>query len=61
MILAEAEVIAAREQPPGDNIISLKNCQIPEFVWSGYLLHTFWEPWLLATKNVGFKHRVFSY
>ena len=32
MMLAETEVIAAREQPPGDNIISLKNCQIPEFV-----------------------------
>ena len=39
MMLAGAEAIAARAQPPGKggNIVSLKNCQI-QFVWDGYLI-----------------------
>ena len=38
MMLAGAEAIAARAQPPGKggSIFSLKNCQI-QFVWGGYL------------------------
>ena len=42
MMLAGAKAIAARAQPPGkgDNIASLKNCQI-QFVWDGYLLYAF--------------------
>ena len=61
MMLARAEAIASRAQPPGKggNIVSLKNCQI-QFVWDGYLLHAFWELWSFATKNVGFEHRYFS-
>ena len=41
MMLVEAEVIAARAQPPGKggSIVSLKNCQI-QFVWDGYLLYS---------------------
>ena len=44
MMLAGAEAIAARAQPPGKGgyIVSLKNCQI-QFVWDRYLLHAFWE------------------
>ena len=50
MMLARAEAIASRAQPPGKggNIVSLKNCQI-QFVWDGYLLHAFWELWSFAT------------
>ena len=60
MMLAGAEAIAARAQPPGKggNIVSLKNCQI-QFVWDEYLMHTFWELWSFETKNVGFEHRFF--
>ena len=56
MMLAGAEAIAARAQPPakGGNIVSLKNYQIL-FVWDGYLLHAFWEIWSFAT--VGFERR----
>ena len=62
MMLAGAEAIAARAQPPGKggDIVSLKNCQI-QFVWDEYLMHTFWELWSFATKNVGLEHRFFSY
>ena len=62
MMLAGAEAIAARAQPPGKggDIVSLKNCQI-QFVWDKYLMHTFWELWSFATKNVGFERRFFSY
>ena len=62
MMLAGAEAIAARAQPPvkGGNIVSLKNCQI-QFVWDGYLLHAFWELLSFTIKNVGFEHRLFSY
>ena len=51
MMLARAEAIATRAQPPGKggNIVSLKNCQI-QFVWDGYLLHAFWEIWSFAIK-----------
>ena len=60
MMLAGAKAIAARAQPPGkgDNIVSLKNCQI-QFVWDGYLLYAFWELWSFATKNAGFEHDSF--
>ena len=60
MMLAGAKAIAARAQPPGkgDNIVSLKNCQI-QFVWDGYLLYAFWELWSFATKNAGFEHNSF--
>ena len=62
MILAGAEAIAARAQPPGKggDIVSLKNCQI-KFVWNGYLLHAFLELWSFATKNVGFEHSFFQF
>ena len=42
MMLAGAEAIAARAQPPGKGgkIVFLKNGQI-QFVWDGYLLHSF--------------------
>ena len=58
MMLAGAEAIGARAQPPakGGNIVSLKNYQI-QFVWDGYLLHAFWEIWSFATKTVGFERR----
>ena len=41
MMLAGAEAIAARAEPPGKggNIVSVKNCQI-QFFWHGYLLHS---------------------
>ena len=62
MMLAGAEAIAARAQPPGKggDIVSLTNCQI-QFVWDGCLLHAFWELWSFATKNAAFEHRFFSY
>ena len=62
MMLAGAEAIAARTQPPGKggNIVSLKNCQI-QFAWDGYLLHAFWLLLSFAIKHVGFEHRFFSY
>ena len=55
-MLAGAEAIAARAQPPGKggNIVSPKSCQI-QFVWDGY------SYWSFATENVGFDHRFFSY
>ena len=58
MMLAGAEAIAARAQPPanGGNTVSLKNYQF-QFVWDGYLLAAFWENWSFATKNVVFEHR----
>ena len=61
MMLAGAEAVAARAQPPGKggSIFSLKNCQI-QFVWDGYLLHAFWELWSFTTENVGLEHRLFS-
>ena len=39
-MLAGAEAIAARAQPPGKggNIVSMKSCQI-QFVWDGYSLY----------------------
>ena len=54
MMLARAEAIAARAQPPG------KKNQI-QFVWDEYLMRTFWELWSFATKNVGFEYSFFSY
>ena len=62
MILAEGEAIAARAQPPGkgSDIASLKNGHT-QFAWDGYLLHVFWDLWLVATKSVAFKHSFLSY
>ena len=62
MMLAGAEEIAARAQPPGKrgNIVPPENFQI-QFVWDGYLVNVFWGLWSFATKNVGFEHRFFSY
>ena len=62
MMLAGAEEIAARAQPPGkrDNIFPPEHCQI-QFVWDGYLVNVFWELWSFATKNLGFEHRFSSY
>ena len=61
-MLAGAEAMAARAQPPGkgSNIVSLKSCQI-QFVWDGIFTARFWELWSFATENVGFDHRFFSY
>ena len=51
MMLAVAEAIAARAQPPGKggNIVFPKNCQI-QFVWDGHLLVKFCELWSFSTK-----------
>ena len=51
MMLAGAEAIAARAQPPGKggNIVFPKNCQI-QFVWDGHLLLKFCELWSFSTK-----------
>ena len=62
MMLAGAEAIAARAQPPGKggSIFSRKIVKSSLFEADIYQ-HAFWELWSFASKNVGLEHRFFSY
>ena len=61
-MLAGAEAIAARAQPPGKggNIVSPEKLSNPVCLRRIFTAR-FWELWSFATENVGFDHRFFSY